>query len=64
MAIGGEAGSDQERITAREDSTVYFVEKSDLKRLAMVSALIKQGDRTKKSARSDAKGKPDRDSPS
>ena len=61
MAIGGEAGSDQERITAREDSTVYFVEKSDVKRLAMVSALIKQGDGIKASARSGAESNPGRD---
>jgi len=64
MAVGGEAGSDQERITAREDSTVYFVEQSDLKRLAMVTALIKQGDGTKASARSDAESKPNRDAQS
>jgi hypothetical protein len=55
MAVGGEAGSDQERITAREDSTVYFVEKSDLKRLAMVSALIKQGDKVKAQSPSKAR---------
>jgi CRP-like cAMP-binding protein len=55
MAIGGEAGSDQERITAREDSTVYFVEKSDVKRLAMVSALIKQGDKVKAQSPSKAR---------
>jgi NADH dehydrogenase len=64
MAIGGEAGSDQERITAREDSTVYFVEKSDLKRLALVSALIKQGDGIKASPRSGAESNPGRDGPS
>jgi signal-transduction protein with cAMP-binding, CBS, and nucleotidyltransferase domain len=64
MAVGGEAGSDQERITARKDSTVYFVEKSDLKRLAMVSALIKQGAGIKASAESDAESKPGRDGPS
>jgi hypothetical protein len=55
MAVGGDIGSDQERITAREDSTVYFVEKSDLKRLAMVSALIKQGDKVKAQSQSNVR---------
>jgi NADH dehydrogenase len=55
MAVGGDIGSDRERITAREDSTVYFVEKSDLKRLAMVSALIKQGDKVKAQSQSNVR---------
>ena len=36
-----------DRVSAREVSTVYFVEKSDLKRLTMASALIKQSDEGK-----------------
>ena len=64
LAVGGETGSDKERITAREDSTVYFVERSDLKRLAMVSALVKQPDEVKGSSRSDAGSEPNRGSQS
>ena len=47
MAFNGDGPSTSERITALEASTVYFVEKGDLERLALVSALAKKGDKFK-----------------
>ena len=64
LAVGDKTGSDNERITACEDSTVYFVDRSDLKRLATVSALIKQGNGTQAWAGPSAENKTRPDSPS
>ncbi len=44
LPLNGENGPDQDRVSAREDSTVYFVERGDLKRLAMATKLIKRHD--------------------
>lgn len=58
MPINGDSAPSLEKITAREDSTVYFVEKSDLNRLAMVSALTKKGGATEPPPPSDESGQP------
>ncbi len=64
MPLGGESAPNQERVTARENSTVYFVEKSDLKRLALVSSLMGHGDESKAPAPLDAQGQPGSGAPS
>jgi NADH dehydrogenase len=43
MSLNGAATATNEWVRAREDSVAYFVGKDDLQRLAMVSALIKDG---------------------
>ena len=43
IALDGAATSGKAWVRAREDSTAYFVGKDDLRRLAMVSALIEHG---------------------
>lgn len=46
VSLEGKAPSEPERVRACEDSTACFIEGGDLKRLAMVAALIeKRGDR-------------------
>ncbi len=64
MPINGERGPDDERVGAREASTVYFVEKSDLKRLAMISALTKPRGEVKAPPPSDARSDPGAGAPS
>jgi NADH dehydrogenase len=54
MPLSGEDAPDQERVSAHENSTVYFVEKGDLKRLAKVLALIKQYAESDTATRPDA----------
>ena len=44
MPMSGESGSADALVTARDDSTVYFVEKDDLKHFAIVSSLVKAPD--------------------
>lgn len=44
MPIDGGEGSAQDRVSAREESTAYYVEKNDLARLALTSRLIKEGE--------------------
>lgn len=41
MPMSGESAPADVRVTARENATVYFVEKEDLKRFATVSSLVK-----------------------
>ncbi len=50
MPLNGDEGPEQDRVSAREASTVYFVEKGDLKRLAMASKLIKRAGRSRATA--------------
>jgi NADH dehydrogenase len=40
LPASGESSAAQDRVCAREDSMVYFVEKNDLKRLATVTVLL------------------------
>jgi NADH:quinone reductase (non-electrogenic) len=62
--VSGDAIPVQEVVKACEDSTVYFVEKSDLKRLAKASTLINQCNDIKGAFQSDAGTIPSRDSQS
>jgi NADH dehydrogenase len=64
MPLSGESARDREKVTAHEDSTVYFVEKSDLKRLALASSLIGRGDQVKAPTPSDAGSQSGTGSPS
>jgi CRP-like cAMP-binding protein len=58
MSPDGESGSNDERVSAGEDSTVYFVERSDLKRFALVSSLVKRRAEIETATRSLARGEP------
>ncbi|MEO1090482.1 MAG: FAD-dependent oxidoreductase [Pseudomonadota bacterium] len=58
--LHGGPGSNEARVNAKEDSTVYFVEKSDLRRLAMVSKLIGESAGVSTSPGSDTDEDPNR----
>lgn len=46
MSLEGKAPSEPERVRAGEDSTACFIERGDLKRLAMVAALVEKREQT------------------
>jgi|APTNR8051073442_1049403.scaffolds.fasta_scaffold03060_6 NADH dehydrogenase len=63
LAIDGDGDVARARVSARDDPTVYFVERRDLKRLAKVSTLIAPGTSGGAPDRSEAGSEPAKDPP-